>query len=194
MSSGTSRRAVLIAMATLTLPAVRVVAQSLTVSQSGDALMVKAPGGLDFIKGEPLAWLKDGRTVRVDLDLSALPGPGGAQAASARRTFVLSYDLWEERFAATMAGTPPRSISYKTAGGVESWCLEQLTIPTSALGPLAHAPLWIRLEYRVLADDPATATDGDTFSLRKLIETLSGRKKTNVWTRAIEAGPFRLRS
>jgi hypothetical protein len=107
---------------------------------------------------------------------------------------VLSYDLWEERFAATMAGTPPRSIAYKTAAGAESWCLEQVTIPTRALGTLAHAPRWIRLEYRVLADDPATSTDGDAFSLRKLIEALSGRKKANVWTRAIEAGPFRLRS
>ena len=194
MTGPASRSALLIAMATLTLPAVRVLAQSLTVGQSGDALVVKAAGGLDFIKGEPLAWLKDGRTVRVDLDLSALPGPGGIAAASTRRTFVLSYDLWEERFAATMAGTPPRSVSYKTAGGAETWCVDQLAIPVGALGALAHAPLWIRLEYRLLADDPASATDGDAFTLRKLIEVLSGRRKTNVWTRAIEAGPFRLRS
>lgn len=194
MIRGASRRAVLMAMATLTLPAVSVLAQSLTVSQLADALVAKAPGGLDFIKGEVLVWLKDGRTVRVDLDLAALPGPGGIPAAATRRTFVVSYDLWEERFAATMAGAPPRSIAYKTAAGAESWCLEQLTIPTSALGPLAHAPLWVRVEYRVLADDPSTSTDGDAFSLRKLIEALSGRKKANVWTRAIEAGPFRLRS
>jgi hypothetical protein len=194
MRNGVSRRVVLIAMASLALTAVHLAAQSLNASQTGDVLLVKAPSGLDMIKGEALAWLKDGRTLRVDLDLSALPGPGGAAAAHARRTFVLSYDLWEERFAATMTGTPPRSIAYKTAAGAEAWCLEQVTIPLNALGPLAHAPVWVRLEYRLLADDPAPAGDDDAFSLRKLIDVLSGRKKTNVWTRAIEAGPFRLRS
>lgn len=194
MANRALRRTLLLAMASLALTAVQLAAQSLNANQIGDSLVVKAPGGLDMIKGEALAWLKDGRTVRVDLDLFALPGPGGAPAAQARRTFVLSYDLWEERFAATMAGTPPRSIAYKTAAGAEAWCLEQVTIPLNALGALAHAPVWVRVEYRVLADDPSTAGDDDAFSLRKLIDVFSGRKKTNVWTRAIEAGPFRLRS
>ena len=194
MTSGASRRAFVLAMTTLTATAVQLAAQSLNASQIGDALVVKAPGGLEFIKGEALGWLKDGRTIRVDLDLAALPGPGGVAGATTRRTFVLSCDLWEERFAATMAGTPPRATSYKTAAGVEAWCLDQLAIPLAELGSLAHAPLWIRLEYRVLVDDSPAATDGDAFSLRKLIEALSGRKKANVWTRTIEAGPFRLRS
>ena len=73
-------------------------AQSVTIGQTKDAVAVHAPG-LGFIKGEPLALLKDGHTVRVDLDLAVLPGPGGTAAAHGRQTFVLSYDLWEERFA-----------------------------------------------------------------------------------------------
>ena len=169
-------------------------AQTVTVNRLGDVFAVQAPG-LGFIKGEPLARLKDGRTVRVDLDLAVLPGPGGAAAARGRQTYLLSYDLWEERFAVTRVGTPPRSAAYLTTAGAEAWCLEQLTIAVSALGRLAReAPFWIRLEYRILDDGTARGTDdGSSYSLQGLIESLSRRRKAHEWTQAIEAGPFRLR-
>jgi hypothetical protein len=76
------------------------VGQSATVSTVGANLHVRAPG-FGFIKGEPLVRLKDGRSVRVDLELAVLAKPSAAAAAQSRQTFVLSYDLWEERFAVT---------------------------------------------------------------------------------------------
>ncbi len=192
--NGPSRRVALVALAAVALPGVRLAAQSITVSRAGDAVTVGAGGGLGFIKGEPLAQLKDGRTVRIDLDLSVLPGPGGDAVAGTRQTFVLSYDLWEEQFAVTRAGSPPRGISHLTAAGAEAWCLEQLTVPVSALGALAHAPFWIRLDYRVLDGDPPDDAGSDGFTLRGLIEALSRRRKNHAWTHSIEAGPFRLPS
>lgn len=171
----------------------RLDAQAVTAGQSGESVVVHAPG-LGFIKGEPLARLKDGRTLRVDLDLSVLPGPGGPTAAHGRRTFILSYDLWEERFAVTMDGSPPRSVAYLTAAGAEAWCVEQLTIPVAALGRLGReAPFWIRLEYRVLDGEAAPAADDAGFTLRGLIETFSRRPRPTAWTHTVEAGPFRLR-
>jgi hypothetical protein len=124
-----------------------------------------------------------------------LPGPGRLAAAQNRQTFVLSYDLWEEQFAVTLAGTT-RSISHQTAVAAEAWCLEQLTVPVSALGSLGRErPFWIRLEYLV-RDGGSAPPGGDDagFTLRALIEALSRRRKDNVWTHAIEAGPFRLGS
>jgi hypothetical protein len=169
-------------------------AQNVTVGRSGDLVTVQAPG-LGFIKGEALARLKDGRSVRVDLDLTVLPGPGGAPAARGRQAYVVSYDLWEERFAVTLAGPPPRSVAYLTASAAEAWCMEQLTIPVSAFGALRAAPFWIRLEYRILDGDRAgTGDDGSGLSLKSMIEALSRRPKTTSLTHAIEAGPFRLRS
>ncbi len=112
-------------------------AQSVSIARAGNAVTVRAPG-FDFIKGEPLDRLKDGRSVRVDLELDVLPGPGGAAAAQGRQTYVLSYDLWEERFAVTLVGPPPRSIAYLTSVAAETWCLEQLTVPVSALGRLGR--------------------------------------------------------
>jgi hypothetical protein len=107
--------------------------QNVTIARANnnEALAVYAPN-LGFIKGEPMVRLKDGRSVRVDLDLMVLPGPGGTAVARARQTFVLSYDLWEERFAVTQAGTPPRSASYLTASAAEAWCLEHRRFPSTS--------------------------------------------------------------
>jgi hypothetical protein len=167
-------------------------AQSVTVARSGDQLIVRAPD-FDFIKGEPLGRLRDGRSVRVDLELEVLPGPGGPTAAQGRQTFVLSYDLWEQRFAVALAGPPPRSIAYLTSAAAEDWCLEQLTVPVSTLGRLARDPFWIRLGYRVAdADSPPEDNGGGEFTLRALVEAFSRRRRSDPPAQAIEAGPFRL--
>jgi hypothetical protein len=167
-------------------------AQSVTVARTGDALTVHAPQ-FDFIRGEPLDRLRDGRSVRVDLELDVLPGPGGPAAAQGRQTYVLSYDLWEQRFAVTLAATPPRSIAYLTSAAAEDWCLDQLTIPVSALGRLARDPFWLRLGFRVFdADSPPPDNGSGEFTLRGLVEALSRRRRSEPLTHAIEAGPFRL--
>jgi hypothetical protein len=169
-------------------------AQSVTVARIGAAIAARAPE-LDFIKGEPLTRLRDGRSVRVDLELDVLPGPGGTPAARGRQTYVLSYDLWEERFAVTQVGSPPRSIAYLTAAAAEDWCLEQLTIPVSVLGRLGRElPFWIRLGYRVQNADGAPAGDGDAgFTLRSLVDALSRRRRSAApLAHSLEAGPFRL--
>jgi hypothetical protein len=184
-------RAALVALTLLGYPIMIALAQSVTVARTGDAMAVRAPD-FDFIKGEPLDRLRDGRSVRVDLEIDVRPGPGGAPAAQGRQTFVLSYDLWEERFAVTLAGSPPRSIAYLTSWAAEDWCLEQLTIPVSALGRLAREPFWIRLGYRVLEADSPLAANGAEFTLRGLVDALSRRRRNEPLTHAIEAGPFRL--
>lgn len=168
-------------------------AQSVSVTRTGDNITVRAPE-FAFIKGEPLARLKDGRTVRVDLELDVLPGPGGIAAAQGRQTYVLSYDLWEERFAVTRVGSPARSIDYLTSAAAEAWCLEQLTVPVNALGRLGRElPFWIRLGARVLDADGAPPSDGGSeFTLRGLVDALSRRRRNEPLTHAIEAGPFRL--
>src|SRR5688572_21051930 len=151
-------------------------AQSVTVERAGDAVTVRAPG-FGFIKGEPLARLRDGRSLRVDLELDVLPGPGGAAAAQGRQTYLLSYDLWEQRFAVTLATSPPRSIAYLTSAAAEAWCFEQLTVPVSALGRLAREPFWIRLGYRVPEADSTAVANGADFSLRGLVDALSRRRR-----------------
>jgi hypothetical protein len=167
-------------------------AQAVTISTANDSLRVHATG-FGFIKGAALTRLKEGQSVRVDLEMNVLSKSGGAAVAKNRQTFVLSYDLWEERFAATQPGTPPRSVSHLTSTGVETWCLDQLTVPLKALGAVTRdAPFWIRLAYRFLDGDVATDPDDVGFTLRGLIDAFSRRRTTDEATYAFEAGPFRL--
>lgn len=179
-------------LALFALPAARLSGQSVTVNVADGLLHVRATA-LTFIKGEPLASLKDGRSVRVDFDFAILPKPPAAPVTQSRHTFVLSYDLWEERFAATYAVTPPRSVSHLTQWDVEAWCLERVTVPVTAIGHLRESPIWIRLEYRVQESDRARSTGDDSgFTLRGLIDRLSQRQSGDPLRGSIEGGPFRL--
>jgi hypothetical protein len=184
----------LVILAALVWPAARLASQSITVNVLNGVVHVRAPQ-VRFIDGEPLARLKDGQSVRVDLELSALPKPGAAAAAQSRLSCILSYDLWEERFAVTLSGPPSKSVAYLTSTGAEAWCLGQLTVPVAALGSLGRdAPFWVRLEYRILdVDPPVDRKDDAAFTLKGLIDALSSRKQAAAWTHTIEAGPFRLR-
>ena len=194
MRSAVSRPFVLVAILIVLWTGIGTVAQAVTVSRTDNALNVQAPG-FSFIKGEPLARLKDGRSIRVDLEMAVLPRVGASGVARSRQTFVLSYDLWEERFAVTLVGTSAKTASYLSSSAAETWCFEQLSVPMSALAALARdSQFWIRLEYRILDSDPvAAAEDGTGYTLQSLIEMLSRRRKTNEWTHAIEAGPFKVK-
>jgi hypothetical protein len=104
----------------------------------------------------------------------------------------LSYDLWEERFAVTTVEERSQSVSHLALTAVEAWCVEQLSIPLSALGALGRdQPFWIRLEYQILDGDPAADQSDSGYTLQALIDVLSRRRKTEASPHALEAGPFR---
>lgn len=173
--------------------AVTLGAQAVSVTRVADSVAIKAPG-FTFIKGEPLARLKDGRALRADLDLSVLRRIGGSAAAHIRRTFAVSYDLWEERFAVSSVGPPAKSVSYLTTAQAEAWCLDQLAVPVASLGSLGQDdPFWVRLEYRILGDNPPEPEQASGLSIRTLIDAFSSRRKAAEWAHSIEAGPFRLK-
>ena len=179
-------------LAVLAAAPMRVSAQAVTVDTVGDALRIHAPG-FSFLKGEPLARLKDGRSVRVELVAAVLAAPGKSAAATTRRIFALSYDLWEERFAVTAVDARSRSVSHLMAAAAEAWCVEQLAVPVRALGALGRdLPFWIRLEYRMLDVDAAQDPPDSGYTLQALIDALSRRRKTESPMHAFEAGPFRL--
>jgi hypothetical protein len=187
-----ARRAAAVLLALAASAPVIVSAQAVTVDTVGDELRIHAPG-YSFLKGEPLARLKDGRSVRVELVASVLAAPGKSAAAAARRIFALSYDLWEERFAVTLVDARSRSVSHLMAAAAEAWCVEQLAVRLNALGPLGRdLPFWIRLEYRLLDGDAAQDPPDSGYTLQALIDALSRRRRTESSMRAIEAGPFRL--
>lgn len=200
-----ARRAAIVLFVLLAWPAVRASAQPMTVDAAGDVLKIRAPG-FSFLKGDPVAQLKDGRSVRVELAAMVLSAPGKQPAAVARRIFALSYDLWEERFAVTTTEARARAVSHLTLAAAEAWCVDQLTIPLAALGALGRdLPFWVRLEYRLVNEDGAPSDADAGYTLQGLIDLLSRRRKTSASDgrtstksgaqteppQALEAGPFR---
>jgi hypothetical protein len=180
-------------LALLAWPVARVSAQSLTVDVVGDALKIRAPA-FSFLNGDPLARLKDGRSVRVELAAMVLAAPGKSPAATTRRIFALSYDLWEERFAVTAVDARSQSVSHLLLAAAEAWCVEQLAIPVRALGALGRdQPFWVRLEYRMIDADAPTDPEGSRYTLQALVDALSRRRKSDSSSQSLEAGPFRLR-
>jgi hypothetical protein len=185
-------RVALIAFLAAASPIV-VIAQSFEVRAVADMLQLRG-SGIGLIEGRVADHLKDGRSVRVDFELTVLEKPRGNAVAHGQYGFILSYDLWEQRFAVTRAGTPPRSISHLTARNAEGWCFENMTVPLASLGRFAHdMPFWIRIDYRVQDRAPAANSEDDsTFGLRTLIDALSRRRPDDPPGRSIEAGPFRV--
>jgi hypothetical protein len=166
-------------------------AQAPSAHNRNGMLHIVAPA-FHFITGTTLDQLRDGRSVQIDLEMSALPGPGGSPAHRSRARVTLSYDLWEERFAAATAGPPTRAARHLSAADAEGWCLDQLATPVSALGRLAQDPMWIRLTYRVDPDSPASAGDTNGFTLRGLIDRMSRRPAAGEIGATMEIGPFQL--
>ena len=168
-------------------------AQTLTIETTGESLKIRAQG-FSFLRGDALARLKDGQSVRVELTAMVLPASGQPEAAAARRIFALSYDLWEERFAVTTVEKRSQSMTHLTQPAAEAWCIDQVGIPLSALGSLGRdRPFWVRLEYRVLTADTTSASEESGFTLQTLIDLLSRVRKTDSPPQTIEAGPFRLK-
>jgi hypothetical protein len=182
---------VLIALGCAGLPRA-LAAQSLTVRAAGDMLQVRG-SGLRLIEGVVADHLKDGRSVRVDFEMSILDKAQGAAATQNRQSFTLSFDLWEQRYAVTRLGAAPRSISHLRARDAEAWCLENLSIPLTALGRFARdLPFWVRVEYRA-QDQPSPAPEpGPLFALSTLIDALSRRSAEAALGRSFESGPFRI--
>jgi len=176
------------ALALLAWPDLPAMAQTLTVDTVGDALKFRVVN-FSFLKGEPIARLRDGRSVRVELAAMVLPGAGKPATATVRRIFALSYDLWEERFAVTMAGPRSQSVSHLALAAAEAWCIQQLAIPLSALG--RDAPFWVRLEYRILDAEAASDSPDLGYTLQALIDLFSRRRQATSAEHTLEAGPFR---
>jgi hypothetical protein len=191
MLSRSSASALLIVAIMLSSLDAHLGSQSMTVTTTGGEVRVQAPG-FHFISGQPLARLKDGLTLRVELEIRVLAGPGAAAAAAqSRQTFVLSYDLWEERFAATVSGTGSRSVSHLTAAAAEAWCIQHLAVPVGGLGSLRTQPFWIRLESRIL-NGKSDGREDEGLTLRGIIDTLSRRQASEKTSHSTEAGPFRV--
>ena len=168
--------------------------QTPTVNVSRDSVTVRAPS-LTFLDGDVLTRLHDGQVVPMELTLSALASAGGEVLERERAMFNLSFDLWEERIAATRVTMPSRSVSRLQKGEAEAWCVSTLSVPVAPLAARGRdTPFWIRVAALIQNPQSVAAAESDPYSLRALIDYLSWRRRPADVQKAVEAGPFRLSS
>ena len=173
------------------LLALSIAATSLAVRWDRDRLAVSAPQ-LHFLTGKALNRLRDGASVAFDAQLSLLALAEQAPLQRDVDRFVVSYDLWEEKFAVTRIGIPNSSASHLSAVGVETWCIGNLGLWPKGVDP--GQTVRMRLELR--ADDsrePGPLPSESGISLSGLIEIFSRPARTQQQKWLVESNPFRIR-
>jgi hypothetical protein len=166
-------------------------AQNLDVRLDGTGLRVSAPG-LRFLNGDALRRLRNGNSVNIDFQIGTLNSRFGAPRDLVTTRFVVSYDLWEEKFAIKRTGAESRSISHLSLQDAEKWCLDSLVAPTGSLS--ADEQFWVMVGYRIEDPPPASGDGRSTFSLGSLVEIFSQRQgqERPAGRREITGGPYRL--
>jgi hypothetical protein len=147
-----------------------VLAQDLSIRRSGDQLRVSAPR-LNFLTGKPLERMRNGASVIYDMQVSIL---GDNQFVLRRgfERFVISYDLWEEKFSVTRMRSARASASHLSTEAAQNWCLDHLAAPIGGLA--VDKPVRVRLDIR--AQEPRTRRSDEEeegISLSRLIEIFS---------------------
>ena len=165
-------------------------AQALWVRLDGDDLRITAPQ-LRFLSGKPLEKLKDGASVVFLAQLSLSTEVNAPAIKRAVDRFVVSYDVWEEKFAVTRTGMERETISHLSSSAAESWCLDHLAIGIGSVAP--DKPFWLRLELRAEdARDQAGVLDDAGINLTRLIEIFSSPARAQQMRSEQVAGPMRL--
>jgi hypothetical protein len=165
-------------------------AQSLGVRLDGDDLRVAAPQ-FHFLTGKPLEKLKDGATVVFLTQLSISTEVNTPAIKRAVDRFVVSYDLWEEKFAVMENGGERARASHLSSAATEAWCLSHLAVGIGALAP--DKPFWVRLELRAEdARDQAGVVGDSGINLTRLIEIFSSPARAQQMRWEAVAGPMRL--
>lgn len=160
-------------------------AQSLNARTDGEHLRVVIERSR-FLSGDALRKLHDGVPVVYVFRLSANTSRLGSTLAKSEYRFVISYDIFEERFQVSRVRPTGRVVSHLTAAAAEATFIEAMELPMSSIGT---GMFWLRLEYQA---EEASESSAPGMSIGGLVEIFS-RTGTKEPTRGtMEAGPLRV--
>ena len=163
--------------------------QSLEVRREADRLRVTGPD-IRFLSGRPLEQLRNGVSVGFLSQVIFQLEPQGPPVERSLDRFVISFDLWEEKFSATRFGPPLRTTARMEARDLEKWCLDFRPAFPRAIAP--DRRFWIRMELRAEDGKESLGVLGEPgLNLTRLIEIFS-RPPNRLQQRWIaNAGPLR---
>ncbi len=162
---------------------------TLAVRNDDGVLRVAAPN-LHFLEGRTLRRLQDGAGLVFSLQLSVSTDQFRTVTRRQVERFVVSFDLWEEKFAVVRLGAAKEQASHLSREAAERWLFAHSSVPLQGL--TADGAHWARAELR--ADDPREAGGfllDPAVTLTRLVEWFgrAQRGETERWH--LEHGPFR---
>jgi len=164
--------------------------QSLMVERRGDQLQIAAPR-LHFLTGKALDKLHNGSTVNYVLALTVSEESGRSPVFFVKERFVVSFDLWEEKYSIVQKGSEGRAISHLSATMAEAWFLENVPIPVRAVPE--KKPFVIKLECAINEIEEESEGKSDSgLTLAGLIEVFSRKKREEPLHWEASVGPLRL--
>lgn len=161
---------------------------TLILREDDGMLRVSAPN-LHFLEGKTLRRLQDGAGLVFSLQLSISADRFRSVARRQVERFVVSFDLWEEKFAVVRLGPSRQQVSHLSQDAAERWLFDHAGVPMRDLA--ANTPYWVRAELR--ADDPRDAGGfllDPTVSLARLVEWFGRAQRGEAERWSLENGPF----
>lgn len=166
------------------------IAQDLQVQVAGDQLKVLAPR-LHFITGKPLEQMRNGNAVAYDFQLTVSDESRNVLRRAFER-FVVSYDLWQEKFSVARMRSVRAQTSDLNAEAAEAWCVDNVAVLASGLPQ--NGRLIARLEIKLAETRrPRADEEEEGLSLSALVELFSrGARRSDDQRWRAESTPFRL--
>jgi hypothetical protein len=101
-----------------------------------------------FLTGKPLARMHNSDQVPFLIRATLWSGNKAHVLKDTVGRFLVSYDLFEEKFSVRELEPARKSVDRLTDVGAETWCLQQMSIDVTGVG--GSEPLWARLDIRAL--------------------------------------------
>jgi hypothetical protein len=144
-----------------------------------------------FLEGRTLRRLQDGAGLVFSLQVTVSPDQFRTVSRRGIDRFVVSFDLWEEKFAIVRLGLYRQQASHLSREEAQAWLLDHAGLPLQGLRP--DSPHWVRAELR--ADDPKESGGfllDPSLTLTRLVEWFgrTSRGESARWN--LEEGPFYL--
>jgi hypothetical protein len=176
--------------------ALAMAAEELILSTHDHQLEFAAPRVHFLGGGRPLELLHNAAPVDFDFQVTLWSGSRDHVFRRIAERFVVSYDLWEEKFSVAGLQNPRKSASHLAASAAEAWCVEQMSVDVTGLD--AAQPFWARLEIRAQdrkENGPLLGRGKITdsgISLTSLIEIFSRPPQAAQAHWTLDAGPLTL--
>lgn len=168
-------------------------AEEVLLNWHDNRLEFSAPRVRFLEEGKPMELLHNAEAVPFGFQVTLWSGNHNHIFERLHDEFVVSYNLWEEKFMVVKTQSPARKIEHLTAPDAEKWCWQQMTLDVTGIAP--DEPLWVRLDVRA-EDDKGSPLFGrgvsqSGISLTTLIDLFSRppRRGQTHWG-PYELGPF----